>query len=261
MPAITSKLDGTLLIVGFTESMLRDDEAYQIGAELRALTAQAGGRCILLNFEGVTYLSSTMIGQIFALRNSCKAKDTGVKICGMAPAVRDVIEIVQLPRVVDVYDDEAAAREALEGEFDVATDDTDAASLNELKKQAEAGDAEAQYKLGKCLDEGRGVKQNSEEALAWYRKAAEQGQPDGQFMLGNSYAFGIHVEQDYDQALEWYRKAGKQGHHEAQYSLGMSYHYGIGVEEDEKKAANWYQKAAVFGHEPAQTGLSRLGVS
>lgn len=261
MPAITSKLDGTILIVGFTESILRDEEAYQIGAELRALTTQAGGRCILLNFEGVTYLSSTMIGQMFALRNSCKAKEIGVKICGMAPAVRDVVEIVQLPRVLDVYDDEVAAREALEGEFDVATDDAEVANIDELRKQAEAGEADAQYKLGKCHDEGKGLKQNSEEALDWYRKAAEQGHPDGQFMLGNSYAFGIHVEQDYDQALQWYRKAGEQGHHEAQYSLGMSYHYGIGVEEDEEEAANWYQKAAAHGHEPAQTGLSRLGVS
>jgi hypothetical protein len=201
-----------------------------------------------------------MIGQVFALRNSCKAKNIAVKICGLNPAVRDVMEIVQLPRVIDVYDDEAAAREALEGEF-IVTEEEEHPDVEQLKRQAESGDAEAQYRFGKCYDEGRGLKQNSEEALGWYRKAAEQGHAAAQFMMANAYAFGIQVDQDYEQALDWYRKAAKQGHHEAQYSLGMSYHYGIGVEEDEKEAANWYQRAAVHGHEPSQTGLSRLGVS
>jgi len=261
MAAITSKLDGTLLIVGFTESQLRDDEAYQIGAELRTLTTQASGRCVLLDFQGVEYLSSTMIGQIFALRNSCKSKNIAVKICNMVPAVREVIDIVQLPRVVDVYDDLAAARNALDGEFTVKTEDEDVPDIDGLKKRAEGGDPDAMYQLGQCYDEGKGTKQDSAEALSWYRKAADLDHADAQFMVANSYAFGIQVDQDYDQALDWYRKAAKQGHHEAQYSLGMSYHYGIGVEEDEKEAANWYQRAAVHGHEPSQTGLSRLGVS
>lgn len=261
MPAITSKFDGTLIVVKFTQSQLRDEEAYQIGAELRALTTQAGGRCILLNFEGVEYLSSTMIGQMFALRNSCKPKNIAVKLCGLAPAVRDVVEIVQLPRVLDVYEDEVAARVALDGEFIVATDDADDPNVEELKQKAEDGDAVAQYQLGKCYDEGKGLTQDSAAALAWYRKAAEAGQPDAQFMVANAYAYGIQIEQDYDNALAWYRKAAEQGHYEAQYSLGMSYHYGIGVEEDEKEAATWYQQAADQGHEPARTGLSRLGVS
>lgn len=261
MSAITSKLDGTLVIVQFTEPQLRDDEAYQIGAELRRLTTQANGRCVLLDFDGVEYLSSTMIGQIFALRNNCKSKNIAVKICNMVPAVRDVIEIVQLPRVVDVYDDMAAARDALDGEFTVATDEENIPDIAELKSKADGGDPDAMYQLGQCYDEGRGMTQDSEAALAWYRKAAELGHADAQFMVANSYAFGIQVDQDYETALNWYRKAAQQDHHEAQYSLGMSYHYGIGVKEDEKEAANWYQRAAVHGHEPSQTGLSRLGAS
>lgn len=258
MTAIISQQDGTLLIVKFTDNQLRDDEAYRIGAELRTLTEQASGRCILLNFDGVEYLSSTMIGQLFALRNSCKPKNIAVKICGMSPAVKDVVDIVQLPRLIEVYDDVDAARVALDGEFVVAGEEDKVANLEQLIKNAESGDADAQYQLGKCHDEGAGVPQNSAEAISWYRKAAEQGHAAAQYMLGNAYAYGIEVEQDYDKALDWFRKAADQGQVDAQYNLGMSYHYGIGVDEDEDAASQWYKKAADQGHEPSQVGLGRL---
>lgn len=259
MPATTSKQDGTLLIVKFNKNQLRDEEAYQIGAELRALTAQATGRCILLNFDGVEYLSSTMIGQLFALRNNCKPKNIAVKICSMSPAVKDVVDIVQLPRLIDVYEDEVAARDALDGEFIVASESDDKQDIERLSKEAESGVADAQYQLGRCNDEGNGVPQSSAQAISWYRKAAEQGHPDAQYMLGNAYAYGIEVEQDYDAALTWFRKAANQGQVDAQYNLGMSYHYGIGVDEDEVEASAWYTRAADQGHEPSQVGLGRLG--
>ena len=44
----------------------------------------------------------------------------------------------------------------------------------ELVQKAEAGDAEAQYNLGQCYENGQvGIKDNKE-AVKWYTKAAEQ---------------------------------------------------------------------------------------
>ena len=37
---------------------------------------------------------------------------------------------------------------------------------------AEQGNAEAQFKLGDCYERGAGVKQDSAEAVKWFRKAA-----------------------------------------------------------------------------------------
>lgn len=258
MQAITAKKDGTLLIVRFTANQLRDKEAYQIGAELRVLTAQTSVQSILLNFEGVEYLTSTMIGQLFKLRNICKAKNIAVKVCGLSPAVRSVVEIVRLPKLIDVYEDEQAARDALDGEFDVASEDEERPEIEQLIKDAESGDAEGRYQLGKCHDEGNGVPQNSAEAIVCYRKAAEQGHASGQYMLGNAFAYGIEVEQDYDTALLWYRTAADQGHIEAQYNLGMSCHYGIGIDKDYDEASAWYSLAANQGHEPSQTALAQM---
>ena len=46
---------------------------------------------------------------------------------------------------------------------------------SELLKQAEGGDAKAQYAIGVAYHDGLGVIKDATEAAGWYRKAAEQG--------------------------------------------------------------------------------------
>ena len=52
-----------------------------------------------------------------------------------------------------------------------------------LLQKAKSGDAEAQYRLGICYDNGKGVKQDYKEAIRWYKAAAEQGHGQAQFFL------------------------------------------------------------------------------
>jgi uncharacterized protein len=95
--------------------------------------------------------------------------------------------------------------------------------------QAEAGDADAQFDLGRKYETGDGVDQDYAESVKWYTKAAEQGHADAQFFLGLMHYGGEGVPQDYREALKWYTKAAEQGHAEAQLYLGMMYDYGQGV--------------------------------
>ena len=88
---------------------------------------------------------------------------------------------------------------------------------------AEQGDAEAQFCMGVRYTNGRGVEQDDEEAVKWYRKAAEQGNASAQCNLGWCYDNGEGVEQDYEEAAKWYRKAAEQGNASAQYNLGVRY--------------------------------------
>lgn len=50
-----------------------------------------------------------------------------------------------------------------------------AEAYEKYRLAAELGHALAQYSLGCCYHEGRGVEQNYAEAVKWYRIAAEQG--------------------------------------------------------------------------------------
>ncbi len=47
--------------------------------------------------------------------------------------------------------------------------------MEELIKQAEDGNVEAQYQLGLAYYNGDGIKQNNSKAYYWFQKAIEQG--------------------------------------------------------------------------------------
>ena len=130
-----------------------------------------------------------------------------------------------------------------------------AANIDELKKAAEQGYAQAQYNLGVCYANGDGVEKNPTEAVKWYRKAAEQGDALAQCNLGVCYANGNGVEKNLNEAVKWHRKAAEQGDAKAQYNLGWCYFFGYGVEKDFKEAVNWYRKAAEQGNAQAQCNL------
>ena len=124
-----------------------------------------------------------------------------------------------------------------------------------VRNAAERGDIDAQFTLGKCYNNGEGVKQDYTQAVYWYRKAAGQGHAEAQLDLGACYYLGDGVKQDYIQAVYWLRKAAEQGNADAQNNLGNCYYNGHGVKQNYKQAAYWYQKAAEQGHETAQSHL------
>ena len=51
------------------------------------------------------------------------------------------------------------------------------------------------------------VKQDSKEAVEWYRKAAVQGFAIAQYNLGTMYANGLGVRQDVANALKWWQQS------------------------------------------------------
>ena len=130
-----------------------------------------------------------------------------------------------------------------------------AANIDELKKAAEQGDAQAQHNLGLCYANGIGVEKNLSEAVKWYRKAAEQGDAQAQFNLGVCYANGDGVEKNPTEAVKWWRKAAEQGVAQAQYNLGICYAFGKGVEKNPTEAVKWWRKAAEQGDAQAQYNL------
>ena len=62
---------------------------------------------------------------------------------------------------------------------------------------------------------GKGVTQDYEEALRWYRKAADQGDDVAQYALGGMYEKGQGVTQDYVHAYMWYSISATQGQKDA----------------------------------------------
>ena len=127
--------------------------------------------------------------------------------------------------------------------------------IQKLKQTAEQGDAIAQFTLGSCYANGRGIARDYTEAVKWYGRSAAQGYAEAQNRLGDCYSIGRGVAQDYAAAVDWYRKAAEQGLAMAQNHLGLCYSRGRGVAQDYAAAVDWYRKAAEQGNAFAQNNL------
>ncbi|PSR84682.1 ERAD-associated E3 ubiquitin-protein ligase component HRD3A like [Actinidia chinensis var. chinensis] len=119
--------------------------------------------------------------------------------------------------------------------------------------QAQKGNAEAMYKIGKVYHLGlRGVRRDHVKAMSWLLMAAEKGEPRSMELLGQIYARGTGVERNYTKALEWLTLALRQQLCSAYSEMGYLYFKGYGVDKNYTKAKEYFEKAAdnegVGGH-------------
>jgi hypothetical protein len=124
------------------------------------------------------------------------------------------------------------------------------------RRDAEQGEAEAQYQLATMFTAGRGVPQDHEEAARWYRGAAEQGHPRALFTLGVMYMEGQGLSKDPSEAISCFHRGAVAGGVEAQVELGLMFYSARGVPQDYVAAANWFHRAAEQGDAFAQHSLA-----
>lgn len=168
---------------------------------------------------------------------------------------------------------------------------TQSAAEKEWLVQAEAGDAEAQFRLGLLYLNGMDsptdtanaterfraaanaflttnshsratfarATPDAAKALQWLSRAAEQGHKYAQPMLGDLYRAGKGTQKNIPAAIKWYKISAKSGNPWSAYELAMIYANGEGdVAKDVPEAVGWYQQAAEAGIVWAQYELASL---
>jgi len=126
-----------------------------------------------------------------------------------------------------------------------------------LRAEAESGNVDAQFRLGKAYQTGSGVARDDAKAAEWFRKAAEQGNAGAENSLGIMYSMGLGVEKNKEEAVNWYRKAAKQGSPDAMFNLGASYYNGEGIAENPVSAYAWFLLAKEAGSTAAVDAVRR----
>lgn len=121
--------------------------------------------------------------------------------------------------------------------------DREARAYASYRRAAEAGIAEACYKLGDLLRDGRGCEADLGEAFSWYRKAYDLGRKErpvvwgsAALRLGRAFEEGEGCGQSFEEARRWYERA----------TAGL----GIAV----RGGAGWYAGAL----RQAERGLTRV---
>lgn len=123
-----------------------------------------------------------------------------------------------------------------------------------LIAKAEAGDTDAQLRVGAAYDYGKGAPRDGNEAMKWYRMAADRGNAEAQ----NSVGSGLQAEKRYDEALPWYEKASAQGHALATNNLAYLYDLGLGVKQDRRRGFELYSRAADLGWAEAMWNIANM---
>jgi TPR repeat protein len=117
-----------------------------------------------------------------------------------------------------------------------------------LLKDAEAGDPEAQFKLGEMYAAGDGVPKNAGKAVEWYQKAAAQGDVSAQLTLAAMYIGGDCVGRDLVRAYAWCSLAAARADEEQKPARGAVHLVREGLEpqltaaeraEGQRLASRW----------------------
>lgn len=130
--------------------------------------------------------------------------------------------------------------------------------IEEMRAQAESGQAWAYSWIGDAYAEGTGFTPDPAAAVKWYRQAAEQGYGEAMFKLARCLAEGRGVPRDEVAAAEWFQKAARGGIGDAMLALGRCHANGTGVAKDEALAIHWTWMAAVRNIPEAKAELRRL---
>lgn len=123
-------------------------------------------------------------------------------------------------------------------------------ALASWRPLAAQGNPVAQNGLGIMYLDGKGVPQNTTEALRYLSLAAAAGSPLGQNNLGGLYRDGKGVPRDYVKAMEWFSASAAQGNSAGMYNLGLMYELGQGMKAEPTRAYMWYALAAEQGNMP-----------
>ena len=135
-------------------------------------------------------------------------------------------------------------------------------SLQLYRKSAEAGYAPAMNFLGyRLILESDSANQNIDEGLRWLKQAAEQGDLKASSNMGWLYLDGKYIPQNYTEGAKWIGIAAEGGLPVAQSILGDLYKEGLGVDKNIAAADSLYRAAFEKGLSDAGYKLFELNSS
>lgn len=130
--------------------------------------------------------------------------------------------------------------------------------IQRYEAKAEAGDVDAQCRLGRYYDSSYyNAKGSRGKALGCYKLAAAKGHARAQYELAYSFC-AMGGERDMGRAVELYDKAAARGHIMARYRLAKCHEEGDGVDKNLVKALVCYQELVNEGYDEAKAGVERV---
>ncbi|MGB9094046.1 MAG: DUF3857 domain-containing protein [Gallionella sp.] len=205
-------------------------------------------------YADVTGIEAAKVSEADGIRNWMWTFRNGKDDAGTAgkPAVPQAFSVIH----ISSFKDRDAERNAMMV-IPAASQDRFA----RWKKDAEAGNADAQLKIAGAYRYGGEASKDVVKAIEWYQKASAQGQSYASRSLGDIYMYGQGVNKDIVKAADWYQKSFEQGGDvppSLETRLGLMFEKGKEIPKDMSKAAEWYRRAAIQDYGLAEFYLSLM---
>jgi TPR repeat protein len=126
-----------------------------------------------------------------------------------------------------------------------------------LQREANAGNSEAQFQLGRLYDTGEKLERDRKKAITWYTSAANQGHAESQYRLAIAYLYGIGVARNAANGENWLTNAAKQNHPVAKEMLPI-YLANRSANMSTSIALSWYLEKAAAGDPEGQFGIGNM---
>ncbi len=113
MQAIRQELMGEILVIFIDTERLLDGPAIDVCLrEIVGVLEKSEGNYVLLHFGRVTFMSSAALGMLIRVNKKCAEFKIMLKLCNIAPDIRQVFKITGLDKVLEIYADASQAMEA-----------------------------------------------------------------------------------------------------------------------------------------------------
>lgn len=102
---------GEITVIRFREHWIHDYmQIEEIGRELYRLVEEENRTKLVLELDGVEFLSSSVLGKLISLNGKVRCRNGFLRLCNAEPAVLDVFLVCKLDHLFDI---KKTTREAL----------------------------------------------------------------------------------------------------------------------------------------------------
>ena len=104
MQSIELHEDDDLLVLSFVDGKITDDKRItQIDADLQQATGLAGNGRVLVDFTGLNFMSSAMVGALLRFQKKCDGASINVKFCNIGDAVGEIFQVMKLKKIFSIH--------------------------------------------------------------------------------------------------------------------------------------------------------------
>lgn len=108
---VAIRIEGqTVLIEIHVRDLLQPAAVAQVNTELMLAADSEPGKTFVVDFAGVTAVSSELIGALIVLQKRIADEHGTLRLCGLGERVQRTFQLSHVDRAFDIYTDQAAAR-------------------------------------------------------------------------------------------------------------------------------------------------------